>query len=234
MTLCGGEGPPRFSICTDSSVHSCNDTLLSIFFDFRNNTACYGVSQQMWPGKFIAANDDVAVETEELEQVLARREHSRLGTYKLAQALSHQLFLQSGKKLEDFLVPQELKPLLKPGNAKDRVVTHDKRVKIDGDDEIDVLKAANDAPLVTFLVDQASTDMSLASFLQDVMFFTYVDYDPFHRLARDQKLASDHVGLSEGQLASQCLSSTSVSFFIIFVWPQMFFCHCLLRNAGPI
>ena len=205
MTLCGTEGPTRLSITTDSSAHSCSDTLLSIFFDFRNNTACYAVSPQMWPGKIIAANDDVAVETEEIERILARREQSRFGTYKLAQALSHQLELQCGKELAAFLVPEDLRPLLKPGNAQDRVVTERQCVKINGGDEIDVLKATREVPLVTFLVDQASTDMSLASFLQEVGFFACMDYDPFHRVARDQKLASGHNDLSEAQLASQRL-----------------------------
>ena len=55
------------------------------------------------------------------------------------------------------------------------------------------------------LVDQASTDMALASFLNDSFFFIHMDYDVFIRLARDQKLASEHCGLAQAQLASQQL-----------------------------
>ena len=113
------DGPPRLSICTDSSVHGCRDTMLSIFFDHKHSAACYGVSQQLWPGKSVAANDDLAIETEELERVLARREQSRLSTYKLAQGLSHQLLLQTDFPLSHFQLPEHIRPLLKPGNGSD-------------------------------------------------------------------------------------------------------------------
>lgn len=76
-------------------------------------------------------------------------------------------------------------------------------VQIFGGEGIDVLKAVHEVPLLTLLVDQASTDMSLASFLQDSFFFTFMDFDVFHRLSRDQKLASEHCGLATAQLASQ-------------------------------
>ena len=197
------DGPVRISACTDASVHSCRDTLLTIFFDFQSNTACYGVSQHLWPGKHVSAGDDIAVEMEELERILARREQSRLATYKLAQALSRQLQLQTDRTLADFAVPEKLLPLLRPGNARCRVVTHDHKLQIDGKEEIDILQEILSIPVVALLVDQASTDMSLASFLRDSFFLVDMDYDPFHRLARDQKLASDHCGLAQAQLASQ-------------------------------
>ena len=208
------EGPPRLSICTDSSVHSCRDTMLSIFFDYKHNAACYGVSQQLWPGKSVAANDDLAVETEELERVLARREQSRLSTYKLTQGLSHQLLLHTDFPLSHFHLPEYIRPLLKPGTGSDRVVTENKCVKIAGGEEVDVIQASKDLPLVTLLVDQASTDMSLASFLQETMFMVYMDYDVFHRVARDQKLASEHCNLAQSQLASQCLATAESYFFL--------------------
>ena len=196
--------PTRISVCTDASVHGCRDTLLSIFYSYQTDTACYGVSQHLWPGKIVTAGDDLAVETEHLERILARREQARLGTYKLAQALSNQLQLQVDKTLSDFLVPKDLLPLLEPGNEQDRAVTAGNKISIFGGDDIDVLQATCDVPLLTLLVDQASTDMTLASFLQEMSSFVFMDYDVFHRLARDQKLASEHCGLGQAQLASQC------------------------------
>lgn len=193
------DGPPRLSICTDSSVHGCRDTMLSIFFDHKHSTACYGVSQQLWPGKSVAANDDLAIETEELERVLARREQSRLSTYKLAQGLSHQLLLQTDFPLSHFQLPEHIRPLLKPGNGSDRVVTENRCVKIAAGEEVDVIQASKDA----------STDMSLASFLHETMFMVHMDYDVFHRLARDQKLASEHCGLGQSQMASQYIWSVN-------------------------
>ena len=76
--------PVRISVCTDASVHSCRDTLISIFYSCQNDISCYGISQHLWPGKIVSAGDEVAVETEEMERLLARREQSRLATYKLA------------------------------------------------------------------------------------------------------------------------------------------------------
>ena len=200
------EGPVRISACTDASVHSCRDTLLTIFYDFQSNTACYGVSQHLWPGKHVQAGDDIAVETEELEKILAKREQSRLATYKLAQALSRQLQLQTGRTLADFAVPEKLLPLITPGNPRYRTVTHDCKLQVDRHEEIDILQEILGLPVVALLVDQASTDMSLASFLSDAFFLVDMDYDPFHRLARDQRLASDHCGLAQAQLASQYLT----------------------------
>ena len=152
--------PTRISVCTDAS-------LLSIFYSYQTDTACYGVSQHPWPGKIVTAGDDLAVETEHLERILARREQARLGTYKLAQALSNQLQLQVDKTLADFLVPKELLPLLEPGNERDRVVTADSKISIFEECDIDVLQTTCDVPLLTLLVDQASTDLTLASFLQE-------------------------------------------------------------------
>jgi hypothetical protein len=197
--------PVRISVCTDASVHSCRDTLISIFYSCQNDISCYGISQHLWPGKIVSAGDEVAVETEEMERLLARREQSRLATYKLAQALSQQLQLQVGLVLNDFAVPEKILPLMTPGNAQDRQITVDGNLTINGSDEIDVIQATYDVPVLCLLVDQASTDMALASFLNDSFFFIHMDFDVFHRLARDQKLASEHCGLAQAQLASQQL-----------------------------
>lgn len=113
--------PVRISVCTDASVHSCRDTLISIFYSCQNDISCYGISQHLWPGKIVSAGDEVAVETEEMERLLARREQSRLATYKLAQALSQQLQLQVGLVLNDFAVPEKKLPLMTPGNAQARL-----------------------------------------------------------------------------------------------------------------
>lgn len=52
-----------------------------------------------------------------------------------------------------------------------------------------------------------------------------MDYDVFHRLARDQKLASEHCGLGQSQMASQCLATAKSE-----LNPSFFACLAELEN----
>lgn len=139
--------PVRISVCTDASVHSCRDTLISIFYSCQNDVSCYGISQHLWPGKIVSAGNEVAVETEEMERVLARREQSRLATYKLAQALSQQLQLQVGLVLNDFAFLKKI-TLGDSGQCARSPDTVDGNLTINGSAEIDVIQATYDVPVL--------------------------------------------------------------------------------------
>ena len=80
---------------TDSSVHSCRDTLVTAMFNPQDDVAAWATCQQIWPAKIVAPGDfDVE---EDVERDLARcvkrwhwsLNHLPLGTHGKSLNASH-------------------------------------------------------------------------------------------------------------------------------------------------
>ena len=196
----------HFNLISDASRHSTRDTLVSAVFSPHRGVACYATSQVVKTGKTYPGE----IQCEQaVEKLIAQKKADRQSTYRVCQALSNQLSNISGgqKSLASFVCDD---PALAPLTAKILHICNgsgitlvyketERHVPVD----LDFLESA---PCLVLGMDQGSSGMAAAGFLHNILHAQFY-YDPFHRLARDMKLAVSHtpIGVKQRlQLAQLC------------------------------
>ena len=185
----GFSGEQYYNLIGDASRHSTRETMVSAFFSANRDIACFAAAQvvqtaKTYPGEI---NCEPAV-----EKLLAQKKADRMATYRVFQALSNQLSNISGGSvtLNSFLVKDE--PALGPLSPEVLHVCGGRNIKL-------VNKASRASVLVDFKpleqmkvlilgMDQGSPGMAAAGFMHANM-MVQCFFDPYHRLARDMKLA---------------------------------------------
>lgn len=209
------QGQNHMNIVTDGSCHSCKDMLLSICYSLNMDACCHMVGQVIYPSKVVAANEDIDVSLE-IERILARREQERLSSYKLLQALSHQIHLLSNGRLclDSFRSPVDLAlPLCRLNAGGHRSFDSEGNVSIclSRHDEPKQFSLGSycDMPILTVMQDQGPCGMAAASFLKSErmnVMMVHMSWDKIHRLINDMKHAGEHTSSSE-LLQSQAAST---------------------------
>ena len=200
----------RVVIATDASTHGCRDVLVSLFFSPMSNVAGCAVSQSVGLSKVLAPNEIPLCQ--EAEVRAAKREEERLSSYKLLQALSHQLLLQTQLLTLMSLEPSPQLGLLplKPGDSREvsnengQVTVTIRRAGSEFEEGVRCdLTHVRNVPIVTCLMDQGPTGLAAASFMRHHNYLIHFAWDKIHRLIRDLKLSESSVpGLSQTMLMS--------------------------------
>lgn len=200
-------------LVTDGSTHGGHETQVTIFFNMPENWACMGTCQTIPPCKVVACHEIDA--EDQIKRLLARREAERIGSYRLGHALSKQLALITGDRMNlmTFKPSGNLQLALKPfkkGDARwfSPGMCH---VRFNQQDEvIDCELKVNDPrespPLLVALMDQGPVNMALCAFLASEGFLIHPTWDKIHRLVRDFKLAQE--GSKSKCLVKALLGST--------------------------
>ena len=191
-------------VTTDGSTHGTKDLQVSVAFDSINDIAVPMTCQSLSVSKRVAPMEfDIHVD---IERILARNEGERIKSYKLMQALSHQLsLLTSGKmNLETFLPLDCWAGLVTPLRPFcNRLVANDSEsISIDGE-LFFPLHIAADVPLLTLLQDQGTINMAACSYMKSLQMMVHSDWDYYHRLSNDLKLAAEKCQMLQSQLAMQ-------------------------------
>ena len=203
IATCGAQ---HFQIITDGSVHSTQDMLVSVLYMPEVNMAIHLPGQALWASKVCQAEDFHDLD-ESMQRILARREQTRLTSYKILQGLSHQLEIATSKRvnLSSFDCPDDFTALMKPltpGEARPMIL--DGQVYRDGL-YYDVLELLRTQGCLSLMLDQSSSDMAAASFLLESGAFVQCDWDFYHRLANDCKLSEAACNLRITKLSTQPL-----------------------------
>ena len=188
----------HFCVVTDSSCHGCKDTLVSLFYSPVLNICAFATCQFMKPGKVIHPFD-MDLE-EDIEYLAARREVTRLHSYRFMQAISNQVSQMSSGKFcfSSFKPPHGtcLGPL-SPGDSFQQVTSGTGNClqvkKKDGSLETqDTAWFDDGTPVLTLVMDQGPTGMAAMAYLHSLGVLVHCSFDKVHRCVRDLKLASKH------------------------------------------
>ena len=192
----------QLNVVADASRFSSRETLISVAYSPENDVGVYLNNQFVRSGKLIGPGDLLMEDT--IEVLAAQRKVTRQASYNLLQAVSNQIkHLTNGEMnitsfdYEGTNIGFAVKPL-DPGKLRvstyddegPKVFVQDKQsktlTKID-------LSGAEAVKVMTLSMDQGTTGMAVASFLggpnSDSCHMVHHCWDPFHRLARDMKLA---------------------------------------------
>lgn len=193
------------NIIADASRFSGRDTLISAAYNVESDSGAYLNNQFLRSGKIIGP-DDLMLEST-IEVLAAQRKVDRLAAYTLLAAISNQIkhLTQQRINITSFdysnntnlakavkpLTPNQLRIVNKdPDGAIAGVFVQEKasgemtKINLDGADQIKVL---------TIGLDQGTSGMAVASFLGgtncESAHMIHFTWDPYHRCARDMKLA---------------------------------------------
>lgn len=192
------------AIVTDASTHGTQDLQVSIAYDAVSDAAVYCTNQVMSVSKKVAPGELNVDDT--IERILARQEAERIKSYRFLQALSHQVsVLTNGRMdLSSFEPSNEWASLVKPlvpGSFR-HASAETRSIDMSGH-QMFPLDAASNVHMLTLLMDQGSVGMAAGGFMMGSHMMVSCDWDIYHRLANDMKLAAEKCGLVQAQLACQ-------------------------------
>lgn len=192
------------NVIADASRFSGRDTLISAAYSMENDVGAYLNNQFLRSGKVIGP-DDLLLEST-VEVLAAQRKIERFASYNLLAAISNQIknlthqriniasFDYSDTNLADAvkpLTPNQLRIVTKSGDmditgvfVQEKSSGQMTKIDLAGSDQVKVL---------TVGLDQGTSGMAVASFLGgancESAHMCHFTWDPYHRCARDMKLA---------------------------------------------
>ena len=192
------------TIATDASTHGTKDLQVSIAYNADSDVAAYCTNQVMPVSKKVALGELNLDES--IERILARQEAEGLKSYRFHQAMSHQVSVLTNDRLDltSFEPPENWASLVKPlDNGTFRHASVGTRSIEMLDRHLFPLDAASNVHMLTLLMDQGPVGMAASGFMKGNHMLVSCDWDIYHRLANDMKLAADKCCLTQAQLACQ-------------------------------
>ena len=191
------EDASHMTIITDASTHGTNNLQVSIAYNTKEDLAA---SQVLSASKKVAPNEfDLE---RDIERIIAREESKRLKAYKYMQALSHQIELLTKRTLPSYVPDEEWVSLVKPLQSPcHRMVSCD-FININNE-RLNRLEIAVTQPVLGLLMDQGTDGMAACLFMKANHMMVSSDWDYYHRLANDLKLAGEKNHMIQSQLACQ-------------------------------
>ena len=194
------EDASHVTIITDASTHGTKNLQVTIAYSTKKDLAAFCTSQVLSVGKRVVPNEfDLE---REIERMVAREESKRLKSYKYMQALSHQLELLTDRTLSSYVPGEEWVSLVKPLQFLCPRMASCDFIDI-GNERLNALEIAATQPVLGLLMDQGSDGMAACSFMKANHMMVTCDWDYYHRLANDLKLAGEKNHMIQSQLACQ-------------------------------
>ena len=190
----------HMTIITDASTHGTNNLQVSIAYNTKEDLAAYCTSQVLSSSKKVAPNEfDLEMD---IERMVAREESKRLKAYKYMQALSHQTELLTKRTLPSYVPDEEWVSLVKPLQSPCHRMASRDFIDINNE-RLNPLEIAVTHPVLGLLMDQGTDGMAARSFMKANHMMVSCDWDYYHRLANDLKLAGEKNHMIQSQLACQ-------------------------------
>ena len=194
------EDASHVTIITDASTHGTNNLQVPIAYSTKNDLAAFCTSQVLSASKRVAQSEFHL--ERDIERMVGRVESKRLKAYKYMQALSHQTELLTNRTLTSYVPDGEWVSLVKPLQGLCHRVASCDFIDINNE-RLSPLEIAATQPVLGLLMDQGSDGMAACSFMKAYHMMVTSDWDYYHRLANDLKLAGKRNHMTQSQLACQ-------------------------------
>ena len=189
----------KYMLAADPSTYQGQETLVGVIWAWEVNQACFGLIQVLPASSYVHPEEVDMSET--LKQILVERKLERVKAYRELQGFSSMLYQSTGKSLDDFLIPAEVrwKPVSQnevrivdtSDPIKNKAVIYDKETGRSHE-----VLPENQLPgtwcQLTAALDSGSIGRAGMSFARNSVFLNlFCIFDKIHRLIRDLKLAAE-------------------------------------------